>query len=164
MRKLNRVKKEGEANSLRSWWKVKNPLRVFLNFSVIFTCRILPSLRIKNFLYKLIGLKVGRNVSVGLYAVFDIFYPELIEIKDNAIIGYGVTVLTHEFLTNEVTTGRVVVGENTVIGANTTILPGVEVGKDSMVSAMSLVNHDIEPGVLAGGVPARKIEDIGQAE
>jgi acetyltransferase-like isoleucine patch superfamily enzyme len=118
-------------------------------------------LRVKNFLYRLIGVKVGRNVSVGLYAVFDIFYPELIEIKDNAIIGYGVTILAHEFLAKEARVGRVVVGKNTVIGANTTILPGVEIGDNTTVSAMSLVNRDIEAGVLAGGVPARRISKRG---
>jgi acetyltransferase-like isoleucine patch superfamily enzyme len=161
MRRLNRVVETLDRNSLKSWWKVRNPIRVMVNFIVIFLCRMLPSLRLKNFLYKLIGVKVGRNVSVGLYAVFDIFYPELIEIKDNAIIGYGVTILAHEFLAKEARVGRVVVGKNTVIGANTTILPGVEIGDNTTVSAMSLVNRDIEAGVLAGGVPARRISKRG---
>jgi len=157
MRKLEKIAHVKGRNSLKSWWRIKNPLRVSFNFMVIFLCRVLPSLRLKNFLYKIVGMKVGKNVSVGLYAVFDIFYPELIEIKDNAIIGYGVTVLAHEFLTDEVRVGRVVLGRNTVIGANSTILPGVEVGDNTVVSAMSLVNRDIETGVLAGGVPARKL-------
>lgn len=158
MRRLNRVIHTGDRNSLKSWWKIKNPLRVAVNFIVIFLCRRLPSLRLKNFLYKGIGVKIGRNVSVGLDAVLDIFYPELIEIKDNAIIGYGVTILAHEFLREEIRVGNVIVGKNAVVGANTTILPGVEVGDNATVSAMSLVNRDISPGILAGGVPARKIE------
>jgi len=161
MRRLDRIPCGGKRNSLKSWWRVRNPLRVAFNFLVIFACRMLPSLRLKNLLYRMVGVKVGRNVSIGLYAVFDIFYPELIEIRDNSIIGYGVTVLAHEFLRDEVRVGRVVVGENAVVGANTTILPGVEIGSDSTVSAMSLVNRDIESGVLAGGVPARKIEKRG---
>ena len=157
MRRTTRVVETIDRNSLKSWWRVRNPLRVVFNFVIIYLCRRLPSLRLKNILYRLTGMKIGKDVSVGLDAVFDIFYPEFIEIRDNAIIGYGVTLLAHEFLTKEVRIGNVIVGMNVVIGANTTILPGVEIGDNSVVSAMSLVNRDIEPGVLAGGVPARKI-------
>ncbi|MBM3309173.1 MAG: acyltransferase [Candidatus Altiarchaeales archaeon] len=162
MRRLSKIAETLDRNSLKSWWRVRNPIRVAVNFLVIFLCRMLPSLRVKNFLYRLIGVKVGRNVSVGLYAVFDIFYPELIEIKDNAIIGYGVTILAHEFLAKEARIGRVVVGKNAVVGANTTILPGVVIGDDAVVSAMSLVNRDVKPGVLAGGVPAKVIRKRGR--
>ncbi|MDD5112015.1 MAG: acyltransferase [Candidatus Altiarchaeota archaeon] len=161
MRKVRRVLHTGGRNSLKSWWRVKNPVRVVFNFMVIYFCRRLPSLRVKSALYRLTGMKVGSNVSVGLDAVFDIFFPELIEIRDNAIVGFGTTVLAHEFLREEVRVGRVIIGRDVVIGANTTILPGVSVGDGSTVSAMSLVNRDIEKGVLAGGVPARKISGEG---
>jgi acetyltransferase-like isoleucine patch superfamily enzyme len=157
MRRIRRVRHTGHVNSLKSWWRVRNPLRVALNFLVVYSCRRLPSLRLKNALYRTIGIKVGGNTSIGLDVVFDIFYPELIEVGRNAIIGYGVTILAHEFLRDEVRVGRVVIGENAVVGANSTVLPGVEIGRNATVSAMSLVNRDIEAGVLAGGVPARAI-------
>jgi len=161
MRKVSRVMqtKDSGKNSLNSWWRIKNPLRVVANFIIIYACRRLPSLRVKNVFYRLTGMKVGSDVAFGLDAVVDVFYPELIEIRDNAIVGYGVTILAHEFLQDEVRVGRVVVGKNAVIGANTTILPGVEIGDNAVVSAASLVNRDIPPNVLAGGVPARKLRE-----
>jgi acetyltransferase-like isoleucine patch superfamily enzyme len=39
------------------------------------------------------------------------------------------------------------------------VLPGKIIGKDSIVSAGSLVSTNIPEGVLAGGVPARVLRD-----
>jgi len=157
MRKLESFRSESR-NSLLNWHKVKHPLRVILNFILIYSARYMPSLRVKNFLYRLTGMKVGKDVAVGLGAVFDIFFPELIEIGDNCIIGYGVTVLAHEFLIKEWRTGKVKIGRNVLIGANSTVLAGVSMGDNSTVSACSLVNDSIPANSFYGGVPARKVK------
>ena len=159
MRNLKSFRSE-EANSLLGWYRVKNPLRIIFNFLLIFTARYVPSLTLKNFLYRLTGMKVGRNVAVGLSAVFDIFFPELIEIGDNCIIGYGVTVLAHEFLHKEWRTGEVRIGRNVLIGANSTILAGVSIGDNSRIGACSLVNSDIPKNSFYAGVPARKVKAV----
>jgi acetyltransferase-like isoleucine patch superfamily enzyme len=103
-------------------------------------------------------MKVGRDVSIGLMAMFDVFFPRLISIGDNSIIGYNATVLTHEFLIEEYCKGPVEIGSNVLIGSNVTILPGVCIGDGAVVGAGSLVNRDIPPGALAAGVPARIIK------
>ena len=51
-----------------------------------------------------------------------------------------------------------------MIGANTTILPGVEIGDGAIVSAASLVNRDIPAGAMAGGNPVRIIYTAEQLE
>lgn len=159
MRKLKSFRSE-KANSLLDWYQAKNPFRVIFNFILIFTARYMPSLTLKNFLYRLTGMKVGRNVAVGLSAVFDIFFPELIELGDNSIIGYGTTVLAHEFLHREWRTGNVRIGRNVLVGANSTILAGVSIGDNSVVGACSLVNDDIPANSFYAGVPARKVKAI----
>jgi acetyltransferase-like isoleucine patch superfamily enzyme len=159
MRKLKSFRSE-RRNSLLDWYKVKNPLRVALNFILIYSARYMPSLRVKNALYRLTGMKVGNDVAVGLGAVFDIFFPELIEVGDNCIIGYGVTMLAHEFLHDEWRTGRVRIGKNVLIGANSTVLAGVSVGDNSKVSACSLVNDNIPANSFYAGVPARKMKGV----
>lgn len=139
------------------WSKVKNPVRVALNYLVVRVCGSLPSLSAKNALYRSIGIKVGKNVSVGLEVTFDIFFPELIEIGDNSVIGYGSTLLCHEFLIGKWKKGPIEIGKNVLIGANSTILAGIVIGSGATISACSLVNNDITSDTLVGGVPAREI-------
>lgn len=157
MRDVKVYKYNGDGNPLRKWYRYRNPFRVVFNFLVIYGCRYLPSLELKNILYRLVGVKLGKNVSVGLGAVFDIFFPEMIEIGENSVIGYNATILAHEFLVDELRKGRVKIGRNVLIGAKALILPGVEVGDNVRVSACSLVNSDIPSNAFVGGVPAREI-------
>lgn len=149
-------------NSLSKWHKIKSPLTVVFNYIIISFCRVCPSLALKRFLLRLTGMKIGKNVSIGLHAMFDIFWPELITIRDNTILGYNSTIICHEFLINEYRIGKVVVGKNVVIGANSTILAGITIGDNSIISAMSLVNKNIPENVLAGGIPAKPIKRISE--
>lgn len=160
MRKLEvrRFTNDKGRNSLLYWYVAKNPLKVVYNFILIYLAKYLPSLAIKRMFYRLTGMKVGKNVAVGLGVTFDIFFPELIEIKDNAIIGFNSTILAHEFLQEELRTGKVVIGKNVMIGANTTVLPGVIIGDNAKISAMSLVNRDVKKNEFVGGVPIKRIK------
>ncbi len=53
------------------------------------------------------------------------------------------------------TTQPVKIGNHVWIGNNVTVLKGVTIGDGAVISAGSLVNRDIPPGCLAGGVPAK---------
>ena len=144
-------------NSMRLWWRVKNPLRTAFNFILVYSARFLPSTRLKNFLYRTCGARIGRGATFGLGAMLDIFYPENISVGDGTLIGYNSLLLGHEFLQGQYRIGRVQIGSNAMIGANCTILPGVKIGDGASVSAMSLVNRDIPAGQKWGGVPAKRI-------
>lgn len=156
MRHLETFKSRGPYNSLWYWSDIVFPLKVAFNYICMSLGRISPSLRLKNMLYSAMGIKIGKHVSVGLEVNMDIFFPELIEIGDNTIIGFNSTILCHEFLVGEYRFGRIKIGKNVTIGANTTILPGVTIEDGSVVSAHSLVNSDVSG--FAGGVPARPLE------
>jgi len=105
-------------------------------------------------------MKIGKNVSVAALVMLDFFWPELIEIKDNSIIGFGATVLAHEFLIKEYRTGKVIIGKNVLIGANSTVLAGVELGDNSVIGSMSLVNSDVPENSFFAGIPARFVKKI----
>lgn len=156
MRKLETFRSKGNNNSLWYWSDIVSPLKVIFNYICMSLARISPSLRAKNLLYSAMGIGIGKFVSVGLEVNMDVFFPELIEIGDNSIIGFNSTILCHEFLTDEYRTGKVIIGKNVTIGANTTILPGVTIASGSVVSAQSLVNSDVSGFV--GGVPARPLK------
>jgi acetyltransferase-like isoleucine patch superfamily enzyme len=156
MRDLEVYSTKGK-NPMQYWYKIRNPLRVIINFLTIFICRYLPSLMLKNILYRSLGMKIGKDVSVALMVMFDIFFPEEIEIGSNSVIGYNTTILAHEYLVNEWRKGRVIIGKNVMIGANTTILPGIKIGDGAKISACTLVNKDIAPGAFVGGYPVRNL-------
>jgi len=154
MRRLKSYTIDGK-NSLLVWWKISNPVRTTINSCLIYLARFTPSIRMKNFIYRLIGVKVGRDSAFGLGAMTDVFHPELISIGNNSIIGYNALILTHEFLVGKFRKGPVEIGNNVMIGANATILPGVKIGDGAIVSAMSLVNCDVPAGAFAQGVPIK---------
>ncbi|MHC3437292.1 acyltransferase [Natrialbaceae archaeon A-gly3] len=144
----------GVSNSLAHWTSARHPLRVAINYVVVWLVRISPSLRLKRWLLRQIGVTVGEGVSWGLEATPDVFWPDLITIEDHAVIGYDATILCHEFLQEEYRTGEVVIGERAMIGAGAIVLPGVEVGEGASVAANSLVTRDVPPGETVAGVPA----------
>jgi acetyltransferase-like isoleucine patch superfamily enzyme len=140
--------------SLGKWYEIRNPLRVAINYAVILLCRLSPSLALKRVLLRRIGVTVGEGVAFGLESTPDVFWPELITVEDNVIVGYDATILCHEFLREEYRTGEVHIREGAMIGAGAIILPGVEIGEGAQVSANSLVTEDVPPETTVTGVPA----------
>jgi len=156
--RLDRHPIPGPRNSLRRWPDAKHPLRVALNYVVIVLARICPSLRAKNWLLGRIGVTVGTGASWGLESTPDVFWPELITVGEDAIVGYDATLLCHEFLQDEYRTGEIVVGNRAMIGAGTVVLPGVTIGEDAQVAANSLVVEDVPAGGTVAGVPAEPLD------
>lgn len=149
----------GPGTSLRKWYRARNPLRVVLNYVVVVICRVSPSLSLKRWLLRRIGVTVGSGVAWGLESTPDVFWPDLVTVEDDAVIGYDATILCHEFLVDEYRTGEVVIGERAMIGAGAIVLPGVEVGPEARVAANSLVASDVPAGTTVAGVPATPVND-----
>lgn len=59
-----------------------------------------------------------------------------------------------------------VVRANALVGMNSVIMDGAELGEWSMVAALSFVKADmvIPPGILAAGVPAKPVRELSEAE
>jgi UDP-2-acetamido-3-amino-2,3-dideoxy-glucuronate N-acetyltransferase len=53
--------------------------------------------------------------------------------------------------------GKTVVEDGAAIGANSTILPNVHIGKWAMIGAGSIVTRDVLPYSLVVGAPARHL-------
>ncbi|MFB6101432.1 MAG: DapH/DapD/GlmU-related protein [Haloplanus sp.] len=162
--RLDRTPTVGPRNALWHWTAAKHPLRIVLNYVAVWLIRLSPSLRLKNWLLRRLGATVESGVAFGLEATPDVFWPERLTIRADAIVGYDATLLCHEFLQEEYRTGEVVVGERAMIGAGAVVLPGVEIGADAKVAANSLVTEDVPPGTTVAGVPARAVEGgVGEA-
>ncbi|KUO95445.1 acyltransferase [Ferroacidibacillus organovorans] len=126
--------------------------------------RICPSLSLKNTIYRrLLGVQIGAHTAIALDVTLDVLRPDWISIGRNCVIGFRTTILTHEYLVREYRFGRVAIGDEVMIGANSTILAGVSIGDGSVIGAGSVVTTDIPPGVFAAGVPARIVRSLTAA-
>ena len=56
----------------------------------------------------------------------------------------------------------VYIEDNAWIGSGVTILPGVKIGKNSVIAAGSMVTKDIPDNVVAAGIPCRVMRKIGE--
>ncbi|WP_096190220.1 acyltransferase [Evansella halocellulosilytica] len=154
-----------EANSLWQIYRTVPFLKVVKNFIVIQMARYTPFLGMKNWLYRtFLKMKVGDQAAVALMVMMDVMFPEKISIGKNSVIGYNTTILAHEYLIKEYRLGDVHIGDNVLIGANSTILPGVEIGEGAIVSAGTLVHKDVPPGAFVGGNPMQVIKTKEQRE
>lgn len=143
MRKTDRHPVSG-ANSLWHVYQTVPFLKVVKNFIVIQIARYTPFIGMKNWLYRtFLRMKVGKQTSFALMVMPDIMFPEKISVGTNTIIGYNTTILAHEYLIHEYRIGKVLIGDEVMIGANTTILPGVKIGDGAVVSAGTLVHKDV---------------------
>ena len=102
------------------------------------------------------GLILGRETDIGAFSYINALNGVVIE--DNVQIGSHCSIYSTSTIDN--TSGKIYLKNNCRIGSHTTILPGVSVGKNSVVGAHSLVNKDIPDNVVAYGVPAKEIKKL----
>jgi maltose O-acetyltransferase len=107
------------------------------------------------------GLQLGDDVYIGPRAVIDPWHCWLITIGDEATLAPGVHLLAHDASTKRhlgwTRIGRIDIGRRAFIGAGAIVLPNTTIGDDAIVGAGSVVRHDIPPGSVAAGNPARAI-------
>jgi len=129
---------------------------------------IAPGLRL--WLYRRMGIHIGRNVFVGLDTYLDCQFPELITIEDDVTISFRVTVVVHDDArrldrtepgAGDGTVAPVRLRRGCYLGAGCLILPGVTVGERAVVAAGAVVTRDVAPETVVTGVPARTTGRIG---
>jgi acetyltransferase-like isoleucine patch superfamily enzyme len=116
------------------------------------------------------SLTIGNNVGMSSTAII---CNHKIEIKDFVTIGGGTVIYDTDFhsLDPEVRKnkqldrknakfGMVTIEENAFIGAHTTILKGVRIGKNSVIGACSVVSKDVPDNEIWSGNPIRFIRKV----
>lgn len=107
------------------------------------------------------GMKVGKNFGRLNGVILDPSHCWLIDIGDNVTMAPRVHVLCHDASTktflNYTKIGKVTIGNNVFIGAESVILPGVTIGNNVIIGANSTVTKDIPDNVVVAGNPAKII-------
>jgi acetyltransferase-like isoleucine patch superfamily enzyme len=121
--------------------------------------------------------EIGNDVSVGTASIVEhhvkignrvrlhshVFIPEYSTLEDDCWIGPHVVLTNARYprspLVQEQLAGAYI-EQNAKIGANSTILPGVRIGRDALIGAGSVVTKDVPPGAVVVGNPARIINQV----
>lgn len=107
------------------------------------------------------GMKVGRNFGRLNGVILDPSHCWLIEIGDDVTLAPRVHILCHDASTkiflNYTKIGRVTIGNNVFIGAESVVLPGVTIGNNVIIGANSTVTHDVPDNMVYAGIPAKQI-------
>lgn len=161
VRRLNKQNRFS-INPLWQVYKIVKFPKVFKQTCIIEISRFIPSMSLKRYIYrKFLKMTIGQNTSFAYKVSPDLFYPELISVGNNSVIGYNTTILTHEVLVDEWRYGRVSIGHHTLIGANVKILPGVTIGNHVKVGAGTVITKDVPDYSFVIGNPMHIEVDRG---
>jgi putative colanic acid biosynthesis acetyltransferase WcaF len=133
----------------------------------------------RNFILRLMGARIGRQVRV--YPSANITFPWLLDIRERAVISWGVRIYnlgpvkigektvisqfahlcggTHDIKHTgfELLRTGLEIGNNVWIAADAFIGPAVLVGDNSIVGARAVVTKDVDTGTIVAGNPAKVI-------
>ena len=104
--------------------------------------------------------KLGYKTDIGAFTYINAKCG--VTIKDEVQIGSHCAIYSVSTIDGK--EGKVVLKENCRIGSHSVIMPGVTVGKNAVVGAMSFVNCDIPDDCVAVGVPAKVIKSADYAD
>ncbi|MFN8619372.1 MAG: acyltransferase [Chloroflexota bacterium] len=117
------------------------------------------------------GLQIADDCRLSGWPIWG-SEPYLISIAEHVAMADGVTFITHDGGTwvfrrepryrDVIKYGRITIHENCVIGAGVMLLPGIEIGPNSVVAAGSVVTRSVPPNSVAGGSPARVFTTLEQ--
>ena len=100
------------------------------------------------------NLSLGYKTDIGAFTYINAKYD--VTIEDEVQIGSHCSIYSVSTIDGK--EGEVVLKRNCKIGAHSTIMPGVTVGENAVVGAMSFVNCDIPNNYTAVGVPAKVLK------
>ena len=114
---------------------------------------------LRPFLHKLRGVRITGRVFIGDDVYLENEYPECIELQDGAQVFLRSILLAH---TRGL--GRIVVGKDAMIGANsvlsTTAGATLTIGEGAVVSASSVVTSSVPPHTLVGCPKAKPLAKV----
>ena len=134
--------------------------------------RIGAGTRVWAFAHVLPGAVIGRdcNICDHVFIENDVVVGDRVTVKcgvqlwdgvrleDDVFIGPNATFTNDPFPRSRQHPerfARTIVRAGASIGANATLLPGIEIGRAAMVGAGAVVTHHVPPGVVVTGNPAR---------
>lgn len=163
----------GDNNKLRGYIHIKNGGKIVINseFSCNSGLRYNPignNNKCRFIIKKDAYLKIGKNVGISNTTIY---CSKFIEIGDNVTIGSSCQIWDTDFhpinpndrflkLNEKSISKNIIIRENVFIGAMCIILKGVQIGRNSVIGAGSVVSKNIPENEVWAGNPIRFIKKI----
>ncbi|MEO5987885.1 MAG: DapH/DapD/GlmU-related protein [Candidatus Eisenbacteria bacterium] len=117
-------------------------------------------------LHRLRGVKIGKGCYIDPSAIVETAYPENITLGDDVRIAAGAIIMTHIKAPHHLRESglvpsvlkEVVLEDHCFIGVNSVVMPGVRVGKASVVVSGAVVLGDVPPYCMVAGNPAQVVK------
>ena len=106
------------------------------------------------------NLKLGKYTDIGAFTYINAKYGVVIE--DYVQIGSHCSIYSISTIDNK--KGKVIIRKNARIGSHSVVMPGVEIGENSIIGAFSFVNKNIPSNTLAYGIPVKIIRKLTDEE
>ena len=115
-----------------------------------------------------VRFKHEKSVFIGSQVVIDNRCPELISIGRDVWLTVGTKVLAHSFRSEYQSSNlgfrekqsEIIIEDGVFVGAGSTILARVTIGRGAYIAAGSVVTRDVESHTLVAGNPARPIKKL----
>lgn len=117
-------------------------------------------------LHRLRGVKMGKGCYIDPTAIVETAYPENITLGNDVRITAGAILMTHIKAPHYLRESglvpsvlkEIVIEDHCFIGVNSVIMPGVRVGKASVVVSGAVVLGDVPPYCMVAGNPAQVVK------
>ena len=153
---------------------------------MLFQISTIPSVHLRIWLYKGLGVKMGKNVTIHFRT--EMRCPERLTLGDGTIIGdnaildarRGLTMGRNVNLSSNVSIYTlqhdhrdpnfycppedkvkfsVEIDDRVWLGSNVIVLPGVHIGEGAVCCAGCVVTKDVEPYSVVAGIPAKRVSE-----
>jgi non-ribosomal peptide synthetase-like protein len=110
---------------------------------------------------RLLGAKVGRHTMI---ATSTVGLPKLLEIGDDAAVGYGVALRPWRVEDGWVMVAPIRIGPDTFVGANAVLEPGCSVGERAALSEQSVLadGQHVPEGARWAGSPPQAVDALDE--
>lgn len=102
------------------------------------------------------GFALGKQTDIGAFTYINAKHG--VTIEDEVQIGSHCSIYSVSTIDDK--QDSVLLKRNSRLGSHSVVMPGVTIGENAVVGAMSFVNSDIPDNSLAYGVPAKVVKKI----
>lgn len=147
--------------SFRIWFWYNHNGMMFM-FSTVFG-RFARATTVYPWFLRAMGATIGKEVVFNTQHVYDL---DILEVGEKTVIGANASILGHVGEKGHLVRAPIKIGKGCTIGQYTNVFPGVTMGDNCHVGAMSMIpkGMTLDANAIYAGIPVKKIRDLRPGE